>query len=218
MKNDAETEGRGDAVTDAGKPWWQSRTIIGAVAAILSAVLGLVLRSDVASSEDIAAILTAAGTVVGGVLAIYGRIKAEKPIEIRRAVRATPEEISCAQRSTPGGRGGLNKGDALVRLIVLLFVTLAVLSLVLAFTGCSTVQTQRGARYQWVVSVGTPIEKSGRTIVRTGSGVAIVSGASIVFLPVGIVVGIPCYLVGGVMWEGGAAMTGNFTDWTYGGL
>ena len=67
------------------KPWYLSRTIWGAIAAILAAGLaafGKHLSPDGQSviadrAVDVAA---AVATIVGGVVAIYGRVKAETKI------------------------------------------------------------------------------------------------------------------------------------------
>lgn len=111
------------------KPWWQSKTIIGAVAAILAAVLGMVLKTEV-GTDELVEILTGIVTVVGGILAIYGRVKADTQIEVRRATRATPEEIAQAR----GGRGGLNKGGVLVRLLVSMVFAAIVVAFLAAFS------------------------------------------------------------------------------------
>lgn len=64
-----------------GKPWYQSRVIWGGIISILvpiAGLLGVEIAPDIAS--DIAALATAAGGVVGGGLAIWGRVRATKPI------------------------------------------------------------------------------------------------------------------------------------------
>ncbi len=63
------------------KPWYQSRVIWGGIISILTPVaglLGLEIAPDVAS--DIAALAAAAGGLVGGGLAIWGRVRATKSI------------------------------------------------------------------------------------------------------------------------------------------
>ena len=63
------------------KPWYQSRVIWGGIIAILTplaSLLGVEIAPDTAS--DIASLATAAGGVVGGGLAIWGRMRATKPI------------------------------------------------------------------------------------------------------------------------------------------
>ena len=60
------------------KPWWTSRTIIGAVIVIFSQV-ALLFGWDVDTHAATEAALEFA-TLVGGVLAWWGRIKATRPI------------------------------------------------------------------------------------------------------------------------------------------
>jgi hypothetical protein len=98
-----------------GKPWWQSRTIIGAAAAILATVLGMVFKAEI-PNEDVTELLLGLAAVVGSALAIYGRIKAKGPVEVRKAVRATPEEISKARG---GGQWGGNRKNGYAQLPVL---------------------------------------------------------------------------------------------------
>ncbi|MGH9876014.1 MAG: hypothetical protein ACRD5H_00105 [Nitrososphaerales archaeon] len=58
------------------KPWWMSKTIIGAVIAGVSGSLGLVL-----DETAILSIIDNAGVVFGAALAIYGRVVAKKVIK-----------------------------------------------------------------------------------------------------------------------------------------
>jgi hypothetical protein len=97
-----------------GKPWWQSRTIIGAAAAILATVLGMIFKAEI-PNEDVTELLLGIAAVVGSALAIYGRIKAKGPVEVRKAVRATPEEVARAR----GGQWGGNRKNGYARLPVL---------------------------------------------------------------------------------------------------
>jgi len=64
------------------KPWYQSKTIIGAVITVLALVAGVfgygIGAEDQAALADYAVTL---GGVVGGLLAIYGRVKASKDIK-----------------------------------------------------------------------------------------------------------------------------------------
>lgn len=60
------------------KPWYLSTGIIGSASAVVAGVLGIWFAGiDKASVE---AILTGSGAVVGGVVALIGRIKADKKI------------------------------------------------------------------------------------------------------------------------------------------
>lgn len=66
---------------DETKPWYLSRTIIGALVSLLCTVGGTVGLSVVPELQgDITEWLLAAGGLVGGALTIYGRIKASKAI------------------------------------------------------------------------------------------------------------------------------------------
>ena len=64
------------------KPWYQSKTIIGAVVTVLAMILTAfgygIGAEDQAALVDYAVSL---GGVVGGLLAIYGRVKASKDIK-----------------------------------------------------------------------------------------------------------------------------------------
>ena len=68
------------------KPWWQSKTIWGAIITIVALILSLFgvqideQTKQVLVNEFVAA-ATAIGGIVGAVLSIYGRIKAEKRIK-----------------------------------------------------------------------------------------------------------------------------------------
>jgi hypothetical protein len=191
------------------KAWWQSKTIIGALSAIAATVIGFVFKANV-PQEDLFEFFMGLASVIAMGFAIYGRITAKT--EIRKAERATPEEIARARR------GGSFKGGVLVRVLVVIVFTLLTLGLAFVTSGCSVVDTPRGKRYSGVVSAGIPIERTGHSIVRFGTGCAIVSGATVVFLPVGFILGIPAYVIGGPTWELGSWMTGNHPNWTYGGL
>lgn len=63
---------------DAEKPWYESKTIIGAVVAVgsgLAAAFGIVLAPE--DQSAIVDVVVALGASVGGLLAIYGRVKAK---------------------------------------------------------------------------------------------------------------------------------------------
>lgn len=74
---------------EATKPWWKSKGVVGG---LLTAVLGLlvtfgVLTPEAATTDNIEAIsttwvdvATSIGIVVGGILSVYGRLKATKKI------------------------------------------------------------------------------------------------------------------------------------------
>jgi hypothetical protein len=90
-----------DLQDETGKAWWESRTIVGSAIVIVSTLAGLAGWSvDSGVTTDIVLQVAA---IIGGALAIYGRVKAERPIRrVRRAERV--------ERTPMGPRGGLNKG------------------------------------------------------------------------------------------------------------
>lgn len=64
------------------KPWYQSRTIIGVIVTMLCTLVAPALHVTVAPEMqgELTDVLLAAGGVAGSVLAIYGRLKAARPI------------------------------------------------------------------------------------------------------------------------------------------
>ena len=63
------------------KPWWQSKTLWGAIVTIASAALGLAgLDLGETDRENLVELLTALGAALGGVIAIIGRIAAKNRI------------------------------------------------------------------------------------------------------------------------------------------
>ncbi len=63
------------------EPWYQSRVTIGAIVSIAVPVLGaLGVSADIVDADQLTALLVAAGTVAGGILTLYGRWKARKPL------------------------------------------------------------------------------------------------------------------------------------------
>lgn len=63
------------------KPWWQSKTLWGAIVTLISAALGLA-GLDIADSDRavLVDLLTSLGAATGGVIAIIGRISARNRI------------------------------------------------------------------------------------------------------------------------------------------
>lgn len=64
------------------KPWWQSKTVWGgaiALAAGVAGAFGLSIGPD--EQEALASAIVGVASGVGGLLAIYGRIKASKAIK-----------------------------------------------------------------------------------------------------------------------------------------
>lgn len=63
------------------EPWYQSRVTWGAIASIALPLLGAVgVSSDVIDADQFVALGLALGTAAGGVLTLYGRWKAKKPL------------------------------------------------------------------------------------------------------------------------------------------
>ncbi|OCW55776.1 hypothetical protein [Hoeflea olei] len=63
------------------KPWWQSKTLWGAIVTLGSAVIGLVgIDVGDADQEALIELLTAFGAAAGGVITIIGRISAKSRI------------------------------------------------------------------------------------------------------------------------------------------
>jgi len=63
------------------KPWWQSKTLWGAIVTIGSAALGLAgYELGDADREALTGLLTSLGGALGGVIAIIGRIQAKDRI------------------------------------------------------------------------------------------------------------------------------------------
>lgn len=67
---------------ETAKPWWQSKTVWGgaiAVAAGVAGAFGFSIGPD--EQEALAAAIVGVASGVGGLLSIYGRIKANKAIK-----------------------------------------------------------------------------------------------------------------------------------------
>ena len=63
------------------KAWWQSKAVWGGLVALGSAVAGgFGIYVDGATQEEIANYIVVGAGAVGALLAIYGRLKAEKKI------------------------------------------------------------------------------------------------------------------------------------------
>jgi hypothetical protein len=60
------------------KAWWQSKTIIGGAVAVTAGLFGLFgVDIDAPTQESIVHNLVAIGSSLGGLVAIYGRLKAK---------------------------------------------------------------------------------------------------------------------------------------------
>ncbi len=67
---------------DDTKPWYQSKSLWGAVVAAIAGALGLIAGIDV-SAEDMertVSLVTAAAAAIGGIVAIVGRVMASKKL------------------------------------------------------------------------------------------------------------------------------------------
>jgi len=73
------------------KPWWQSRTIIGALVVLCAQGLRLAgLEVDTGAVTDLVA---DGATVLGALLALWGRVRAERPIRRRVLPGAAAERL-----------------------------------------------------------------------------------------------------------------------------
>lgn len=68
-------------MSDTSKPWWQSTTILGA----LAVVIAMAVRVFVPDLEDkeVLDVLTLVSQLVGAIVAIVGRVRASKVIQKR---------------------------------------------------------------------------------------------------------------------------------------
>ncbi len=62
------------------KPWWKSKGVIGGLVAVIAGLAGL-FGVDV-DQPVLTDIILQVGAAIGGVLAVIGRIKAEKPVHL----------------------------------------------------------------------------------------------------------------------------------------
>lgn len=63
------------------EPWYQSRVTWGALVSVALPILGaLGVATDVIEPDELIALGMAAGSVVGGIITLYGRWVARKPI------------------------------------------------------------------------------------------------------------------------------------------
>ena len=63
------------------KPWWQSKTLWGAIVTLASSVLGLAgLELGKADADALTGLLTSLGGAIGGIIAIVGRVRAKSRI------------------------------------------------------------------------------------------------------------------------------------------
>ncbi len=61
--------------------WWQSKTVWGAIIALLAGAATLAgVKLDATLQDQLAELLVGVGNIVGGALAWYGRVKAKTAI------------------------------------------------------------------------------------------------------------------------------------------
>lgn len=67
---------------DPSKPWYTSKTIWGALIALLSTLAGTLLHISVSTADQASLVdaFAAIGTAVGSILAVYGRTTATHKI------------------------------------------------------------------------------------------------------------------------------------------
>jgi hypothetical protein len=63
------------------KPWWQSKAVWGSLIALLAGLATLAgLKLDATLQDQLAELVTGAANIVGGLIAWYGRAKAENQL------------------------------------------------------------------------------------------------------------------------------------------
>jgi hypothetical protein len=67
---------------DQSKPWYASRTVWGGLVAVAAPVIGMMLHVTVGVGDQAVLVdaLTGIGSGVGGLIAVYGRVKATEKI------------------------------------------------------------------------------------------------------------------------------------------
>lgn len=64
------------------KKWYESKTIIGVLVVVLSQICGLWgYNVDEQAQKDLVEVFSVLGTGVGSLIALYGRVKADKKIK-----------------------------------------------------------------------------------------------------------------------------------------
>lgn len=63
---------------DETKPWWQSRTIWGSIAVLLVLVIKLIKPDAEVTDTELLDVIMATVGIVGSIMAIWGRIAAQK--------------------------------------------------------------------------------------------------------------------------------------------
>lgn len=66
---------------EENKSWWQSKTVWGGIIAFAAGIAGVFgIAVPEAVQGDIAEHVTALASALGGLIAVYGRIKAERKV------------------------------------------------------------------------------------------------------------------------------------------
>ncbi len=68
------------------KRWWQSRTILGALAALIATVVRFFIPDTELEAGDFLNMLTQASQLAGTVLAIVGRFQATRRVATKKAI------------------------------------------------------------------------------------------------------------------------------------
>lgn len=92
-----------------GKPWWQSRTLIGAgvvVAAQAARLIAPEVEIDVGATTDAALSLL---SLLGGVLAWWGRVRAEAPVRFRAGRMPAGDQDDRGHDAGAAGGGGAGR-------------------------------------------------------------------------------------------------------------
>lgn len=63
------------------KHWWQSKTILGAVAVLVATVVRLITGSEDLQEHEILDLLTEGAQLAGALMALFGRFKANGPLQ-----------------------------------------------------------------------------------------------------------------------------------------
>ena len=65
----------------AAKPWWTSRALIGALATIALSVGGIFIDVSAVDAKELTDVMVSMSTGIAGLLALYGTIKRQAPID-----------------------------------------------------------------------------------------------------------------------------------------
>ncbi len=67
------------------KPWWESKTIWGSIITVVAVTTGLFgiqidPQTQAVLVDNVTALMSAGGAIMGAILGIYGRVKADKKV------------------------------------------------------------------------------------------------------------------------------------------